>query len=189
MVNWKCTLMHVTANSTRVCRSLRRSAATLLPCFLHSPLPPDPDDTSSACDLRSPKWIRCGRSTGSTCVPHRSRREVGQANMTTIALSAPLAGFVLPITDVPDPVFAGGLAGDGVAIDPTNEVVYAPCAGEVGLMPAGRHALTLRTGGFELLLHVGIDTVHLNGAGFELLITNGAQVAAGQPLMRFSLDR
>ncbi len=106
----------------------------------------------------------------------------------TVRLLAPLAGYVLALDEVPDPVFAQGLAGDGVAIDPTGEVLFAPCDGEVRLMAAGRHALTLRVAGVEVLLHVGIDTVQLGGRGFEPLVADGAMVVAGQPLLSFSLD-
>ncbi|MGC1456723.1 MAG: glucose PTS transporter subunit IIA, partial [Steroidobacteraceae bacterium] len=105
-----------------------------------------------------------------------------------IQLLAPLAGYVLGLEEVPDPVFAQGLAGDGVAIDPTGEVLFAPAAGTVVLMPAGRHALTLRMPGAELLMHVGIDTVQLGDRGFELLVRDGEQVIAGAPLLKFSLD-
>jgi phosphoenolpyruvate-protein phosphotransferase len=105
-----------------------------------------------------------------------------------IQLLAPLAGYVLPLEEVPDPVFAQGLAGDGVAIDPTGEVLFAPGAGEVLLMPAGRHALTLRLAGAEVLMHVGIDTVQLGDRGFELLVQDGAKVLPGTPLLKFSLD-
>ncbi len=105
-----------------------------------------------------------------------------------IQLLAPLAGYVVALEEVPDPVFAQGLAGDGVAIDPTGEVLFAPAAGEVVLMPAGRHALTLRVAGAEVLMHVGIDTVQLGDRGFELLIKDGEKVAAGTPLLKFSLD-
>ncbi len=105
-----------------------------------------------------------------------------------IQLVAPLAGYVLPLADVPDPVFAQGLAGDGVAIDPTGEVLFAPAAGQVVLMPAGRHALILRLAGAEILMHVGIDTVQLGDRGFELLVKEGERVIAGAPLLKFSLD-
>ena len=105
-----------------------------------------------------------------------------------IQLLAPLAGYVLALEEVPDPVFAQGLAGDGVAIDPTGEVLFAPAAGEVVLMPAGRHALTLRMPGAEVLMHVGIDTVQLGDRGFELLVKDGEKVHAGAPLLKFSLD-
>jgi phosphoenolpyruvate-protein phosphotransferase len=105
-----------------------------------------------------------------------------------IQILAPLAGYVLALEEVPDPVFAQGLAGDGVAIDPTGEVLFAPAAGEVVLLPAGRHALTLRLSGAEVLMHVGIDTVQLGDRGFELLVKDGDKVSAGAPLLKFSLD-
>jgi len=118
--------------------------------------------------------------------------------MSLLTLYAPIEGFVLPLAEVPDPVFSQGLAGDGVAIDPTGEVLHAPCDGDVALLPAGRHALTLRARGAggleaagreaEILMHVGIDTVRLAGRGFEPLVQDGARVAAGQPLLRFNLD-
>jgi multiphosphoryl transfer protein len=108
--------------------------------------------------------------------------------VTTLTLVSPLAGFAVSLAEVPDPVFAERLAGDGIAIDPTDETLHAPCAGEVAVMPAGRHALTLKSGIADVLLHVGIDTVRLNGRGFELLVGDGARVEAGEPLLRFSLD-
>jgi phosphotransferase system HPr (HPr) family protein len=108
----------------------------------------------------------------------------------TIAIFAPLAGWVLPLEEVPDEVFAGGMAGDGVAIDPTSDVVCAPVDGEVVPVGDARHAVTVRTaGGIEVLVHVGIDTVALKGRGFELLAKAGDRVAAGTPLLRFDLDR
>jgi phosphotransferase system HPr (HPr) family protein len=108
--------------------------------------------------------------------------------MTVIELAAPLAGWALPLSEVPDPVFSAGLAGDGVAIDPVGEVLYAPCDGVVALMAGGRHALTVKAAAGDLLLHVGIDTVKLKGAGFRLLVADGASVQTGQPLLEFDLD-
>ncbi|MFO1468715.1 MAG: phosphoenolpyruvate--protein phosphotransferase, partial [Steroidobacteraceae bacterium] len=106
----------------------------------------------------------------------------------SIELLAPLAGWVLPLAEVPDPVFAGGLAGQGLAIDPTSELLCAPCDGRVVLMGAARHALTLRTAAGDVLMHVGIDTVRLSGAGFELCVRDGEAVRAGQALLAFDLD-
>ncbi len=105
-----------------------------------------------------------------------------------LQLLAPLAGWVLPLAEVPDPVFAGALAGDGVAIDPTGETLHAPCDGSVLLMANNRHALTLRSRAGDVLIHVGIDTVQLAGEGFELCVGHGEQVVAGQTLLRFDLD-
>jgi len=109
--------------------------------------------------------------------------------MTTLALTSPLAGWVLAIEEVPDAVFADRMLGDGVAIDPTSGILHAPCAGElISVAPTG-HAITLRADiGAELLMHVGIDTVALKGEGFEAQVETGRRVAAGEPLLRFDLD-
>ena len=104
-------------------------------------------------------------------------------------VAAPLAGWVLPLAEVPDEVFAAGMAGDGVAIDPTGDVVCAPFDGEIVPVGDARHAVTVRgSDGVEVLVHVGIDTVALGGAGFELLVEPGQRVAAGARLLRFDLD-
>ncbi|MDE2251568.1 MAG: PTS glucose transporter subunit IIA, partial [Gammaproteobacteria bacterium] len=105
-----------------------------------------------------------------------------------LRLVAPLAGWAMPLAEVPDPVFAGGMAGDGVAIDPTGNILHAPCDGVIALMGTARHALTVRSAAGDVLLHVGIDTVQLGGEGFTLLVNNGAAVHAGQPLLEFDLD-
>jgi phosphoenolpyruvate-protein phosphotransferase len=107
---------------------------------------------------------------------------------TTILL-APLAGWSTPLDEAPDEVFAARMLGDGVAIDPIAATLYAPCAGELSVVAAARHAVTLRTPeGCEILLHVGIDTVALAGEGFELHVQQGAQVRAGDALLSFDLD-
>ncbi len=109
--------------------------------------------------------------------------------MQTTTLFAPLAGWVVPLAEVPDPVFAGRMAGDGLAIDPTSNVVYAPCAGEVLFPPHAHHAVSIRAvAGFTVLIHVGIETVALAGEGFERLVDAGASVRTGEPLLRFDLD-
>ncbi|HKS21163.1 MAG TPA: glucose PTS transporter subunit IIA, partial [Thermoanaerobaculia bacterium] len=104
-------------------------------------------------------------------------------------LVSPLDGWCSPLDEVPDPVFSGKLAGDGVAIDPTSATLCAPCDAEVVTVATAKHAVTLRAAnGAELLLHVGCDTVHLGGDGFEAHVSNGAIVRAGDPLIGFDLD-
>jgi phosphocarrier protein FPr/phosphocarrier protein len=106
-----------------------------------------------------------------------------------LQLGAPLAGWATPLEELPDPVFAGRMLGDGVAIDPTGSVLHAPCPGEVVALAATRHAVTLRAaGGQEILMHVGIETVALAGEGFEALVAIGDRVEAGHPLLRFDLE-
>jgi phosphotransferase system HPr (HPr) family protein len=106
-----------------------------------------------------------------------------------LTLVAPLAGWSVTLEEVPDAVFAGRMLGDGVAIDPTAGALHAPCDGEVVAVAAARHAVTLRAaGGAEILMHVGIDTVTLGGAGFTAAVEQGAQVRSGDLLLTFDLD-
>ncbi|MBJ2234462.1 phosphoenolpyruvate--protein phosphotransferase [Pseudomonas fluorescens] len=111
-------------------------------------------------------------------------------NNNPLTLSAPLSGPVLALNRVPDEVFASGAMGDGIAIDPLNDCLQAPCDGVIIHVARTGHALTIRAdNGAEVLMHVGIDTVELNGEGFVLLVKEGARVSEGQPLVQFDLDR
>ena len=110
--------------------------------------------------------------------------------MTGIEILSPLAGWAGPLDEVDDEVFAARMLGDGIAIDPTDEILCAPCDGEITALPESAHAVTIRSDhGAELLLHVGIDTVALKGAGFQAIVAAGQRVTAGQALIRFDPDR
>ncbi|HIW51196.1 MAG TPA: PTS system trehalose-specific EIIBC component [Candidatus Blautia intestinavium] len=102
-----------------------------------------------------------------------------------------LTGKVIPLKEVNDGVFSEGVMGDGLAIVPENETLYSPVDAEVTvLMEGSRHAVGLSmTNGMEVLLHIGIDTVDMNGDGFEYLISEGQKVKAGTPLIRFSREK
>jgi len=107
----------------------------------------------------------------------------------TITLIAPFAGWLAPLEDVPDAVFAERMMGDGFAIDPVESVLRSPAAAEVISVPATAHAVTLRLdNGAELLLHIGLETVALGGKGFAAKVSAGQRVAAGDPLIGFDLD-
>lgn len=112
-------------------------------------------------------------------------------NGTTVELKAFLKGKVIPLKDVNDGVFSEGIMGEGVAIIPENEILYAPADGKVTVvMPDSCHACgLLMENGAELLLHIGIDTVDMQGDGFEYLIKEGDTVKAGDPLIRFSREK
>ena len=106
-----------------------------------------------------------------------------------IGLLAPLSGILVPLERVPDPVFAQRTVGDGVSIDPTSCDVLAPAAGLVTLLHRAAHALAITTDeGVEILVHIGVDTVSLNGKGFTARVSQGDRVAAGQPLISFDAD-
>lgn len=104
-------------------------------------------------------------------------------------ITLPIKGQLIPITDVPDEVFAGKMMGDGFAIIPEEGLVVSPINGKVTNVFPTKHAIGLLSdGGKEVLVHIGIDTVKLDGKGFETLINEGDHVKAGQPLMNIDID-
>ena len=109
--------------------------------------------------------------------------------MSILQILAPFDGWCGTLDEVPDPVFAGRMLGDGVAIDPTTGILVAPCAGEIVALPASAHAVSIRTAqGIDVLVHIGVDTVQLGGRGFDARVRPGASVRAGDELIRFDLD-
>ncbi|WP_343056843.1 phosphoenolpyruvate--protein phosphotransferase [Sphingomonas xinjiangensis] len=107
----------------------------------------------------------------------------------TLTIGAPLAGWLSGLEEVADPVFAQRMLGDGVAIDPTGDCLYAPCDGEVTVLQPSGHAITvLAADGAEILMHIGLDTVALKGVGFSPCVQVGDRVRKGDPLIRFDLD-
>jgi phosphoenolpyruvate-protein phosphotransferase len=108
---------------------------------------------------------------------------------TNLVLLAPVSGTIYPLERVPDPVFSQKLVGDGISIDPIENILRAPCAGEIVQRHAAGHAVTLKTtGDIEVLLHVGIDTVSLKGKGFTSKVDVGEKVDIGAPLIEFDAD-
>ncbi|MCA1061786.1 glucose-specific PTS transporter subunit IIBC [Rossellomorea aquimaris] len=102
---------------------------------------------------------------------------------------APITGEIKDITEVPDQVFSGKMMGDGFAIVPTEGTIVSPITGKVVNVFPTKHAIGLESkAGREVLIHVGIDTVKLEGKGFEALVKEGDQVEAGQPLLEVDLD-
>src|SRR4030095_15529504 len=100
-----------------------------------------------------------------------------------LEIRTPFAGWSTPLAEIPDEVFARAMLGEGAAIDPTSNELLAPCDGEVISIAAAPHAIALRAeGGAEILVHVGIDTVALGGAGFEVRTRKGDAVRAGDVL-------
>lgn len=109
-----------------------------------------------------------------------------QVSHGVVVLAAPVDGEVVPIPDFPDYVFAQGLLGIGVGFLPTSNQVLAPAAGRVISIFPGRHAVLMKTPeGLELLIHIGLDTVDLDGKGFDPLVKYCQEVRLGQPLIKF----
>lgn len=98
---------------------------------------------------------------------------------------SPISGALVPLCRVPDPVFGKKMLGDGVAIDPTEEVLCAPFDGIISNFNKNHHALVLTNSPLEMLIHVGLESIQLKGKGFTALVKPGDAVLAGQPLLRF----
>jgi phosphocarrier protein FPr len=109
--------------------------------------------------------------------------------MSTVILRAPLSGLLIPIEQVPDPAFAEKMVGDGVALDPVNNVLHAPCDGRVIHLHDAHHAITIGgPDGLEVLMHIGLDTIQLRGEGFMAHVAVGDEVQQGDVLIEFDLD-
>ncbi|EOH63596.1 beta-glucoside-specific PTS transporter subunit IIABC [Enterococcus mundtii] len=105
-------------------------------------------------------------------------------------LKSPLTGKVLPLTEVPDKVFSSGAMGKGIAIDPEKGELVAPADGEITtIFPTGHAVGLTTTDGVEILMHIGMDTVELNGEGFAKFVKQGDKVKAGDLLVRFDIEK
>lgn len=102
------------------------------------------------------------------------------------ALCAPVPGEVIAMSEVPDPVFSEGVLGAGCAVWPAGDVVYAPVDGTV-TVTMGHAVGIMSADGVEVLVHVGVDTVNMQGKGFTGYVSEGDAVVAGQPLLK--MDR
>ena len=109
------------------------------------------------------------------------------ATVSPNALRAFISGKVIPIEEVNDPVFSTKILGNGLAIEPEGELIVAPCDGVIStVMADSKHAVGITAAnGMELLIHEGVDTVSLNGEGFELFVNEGDTVKAGDKLIKF----
>ncbi|MCX7884308.1 MAG: PTS glucose transporter subunit IIA [Caloramator sp.] len=107
----------------------------------------------------------------------------------SIELKSPVKGRAINIKDVPDEVFASGMLGNGIAIEPTEGIVYSPCDCEIVNMFPTKHAVGIKTKeGLEILIHIGIDTVEMKGEGFDSFVNIGDKVKAGDKLISFDLE-
>ncbi|MDY0407504.1 PTS glucose transporter subunit IIA [Virgibacillus soli] len=104
-------------------------------------------------------------------------------------LIAPLNGKIVPLEEVPDPVFSQKMMGEGAAIIPSEGKVVAPISGKIVQVPESKHAIGLESdNGTEILIHVGLETVALKGEGFEVKVSTGDTVTVGQSLIEFDLE-
>ena len=114
---------------------------------------------------------------------------LGLFSKKAMILGAPAAGQLLDITQVNDPFFASKNLGDGVAVIPQSQTVCAPCDGRLVMVFETRHAFGIRSGEVEVLVHIGIDTVQMQGQGFTALKKVNDRVRRGEPIIRFDRKR
>lgn len=106
-----------------------------------------------------------------------------------IDILTPMNGEIVNIEDVPDEVFSQKMVGDGIAIQPTEGTVSAPCNGKIVQVFPTKHAIGIETDeGLQILIHIGIDTVELKGKGFKTFVDSGDIVKAGDKLLEVDLD-
>ncbi len=106
-----------------------------------------------------------------------------------IKLTSPMTGEIVDITDTSDPVFSGKMVGDGVTIIPTDGDVLAPIDGKIIQMFDTGHALAIESNGIQVLIHIGLDTVELNGQGFTKIAHEGQEVKQGDLLIKVDLEK
>lgn len=107
-----------------------------------------------------------------------------------MVLRSPIKGQIIPLSQVNDPVFSTGIMGSGVAILPREDNIYAPCEGTVSVVYKTKHAIGITTAeGAEILLHIGIDTVRLDGQYFENFIKVGETLTCGQKIATFNQEK
>jgi PTS system beta-glucosides-specific IIC component len=146
----------------------------------------DQAEADLALEASAPSVSSAPSSTSALLAPEAAA--VPAAGPTEV-IAAPVAGDVVPLAEVEDPVFSSLALGDGVGIVPTAGEVVAPVTGELVTVADTGHAFGIRTDdGVEVLVHVGIDTVRMAGAGFTVAVAKGQRVAAGAPLGTVDLD-
>jgi len=118
-----------------------------------------------------------------------SEKEVQGKVINTIILNSPLTGIAKDLSEAPDEAFANKMMGDGVVVIPTDGNVVAPADGEVIFVFPSKHAVGFKTtDGLELLIHIGIDTVKLDGKGFETFVKDGDKLKKGDKILSFDLE-
>ena len=139
---------------------------------------------------RGPVAAAAAAPAGNVATAEPAAKPQAVANAKTVeSLVSPITGDVVALEQVPDEAFASKAVGDGIAVKPTSNIVVAPAAGTVVKIFNTNHAFCLETNnGAEIVVHMGIDTVALEGKGFKRLVEEGTDVKAGEPILEMDLD-
>ena len=137
----------------------------------------------------APDTLETPAEAAETQEVNEQKEEAGQKVVDRIVLSSPITGVAAELSTAPDEAFAQKMMGDGAVVTPEDPYVRAPEDGEVAFVFDTKHAIGFVTeSGISLLIHVGIDTVKLNGEGFEALVESGQEVKKGDPMLKLDLD-
>lgn len=118
------------------------------------------------------------------------RKKNQQAEISFPAeIGSPVAGTVVPMADIPDPTFSQGMLGVCCGVEPDEEVVCAPIDGRISQLADTMHAVGIEAGGMEILIHLGVDTVDMEGDGFKARTKEGRTVSKGDPLVQVDFER
>ncbi|MFW8202914.1 PTS N-acetyl glucosamine transporter subunit IIABC [Klebsiella pneumoniae] len=139
---------------------------------------------------RGPVAAAAAAPAGNVATAAPAAKPQAVANAKTVeSLVSPITGDVVALEQVPDEAFASKAVGDGIAVKPTSNIVVAPAVGTVVKIFNTNHAFCLETNnGAEIVVHMGIDTVALEGKGFKRLVEEGTDVKAGEPILEMDLD-
>lgn len=111
-------------------------------------------------------------------------------NLDCNVFYSPVDGEIMDIEDCVDPIFAQSIVGAGVLLMPTGSKIYSPCAGEITIVANGKHGITIKNpDGYQVLIHIGIDTVEMDGDGFKAYKNVGDIVEAGDLLLEFDREK
>ena len=133
--------------------------------------------------------INASENNGGSLEKQNNEDKIGKFALDTKIIYSPVTGVAKDLGDVNDEAFASRMMGDGVAVTPTDSVIKAPADGEISFVFDTKHAIGFTTDdGVSLIIHVGIDTVKLQGKGFEILKQQGEKVKKGEPIMKIDID-
>lgn len=133
--------------------------------------------------------INSSENNGGSLEKQNNEDKIGKIALDTKIIYSPVTGVAKDLGDVNDEAFASRMMGDGVAVTPTDSVIKAPADGEISFVFDTKHAIGFTTDdGVSLIIHVGIDTVKLQGKGFEILKQQGEKVKKGEPIMKIDID-
>ncbi|WP_428244825.1 glucose PTS transporter subunit IIA [Eubacterium sp. Marseille-QA0814] len=133
--------------------------------------------------------INSSENNGGSLEKQNNEDKIGKFPLDTKIIYSPVIGVAKDLSEVNDEAFASRMMGDGVAVTPTDSVIKAPADGEISFVFDTKHAIGFTTDdGVSLIIHVGIDTVKLQGKGFEILKQKGEKVKKGEPIMKIDID-